>query len=198
MKLNTRLMLIFLCLWGSGLATHQAMAQNVTSDPLISLAVDDQPLGDVLEIITQDTGYQFKLDRKWRDYPVSATIGNLPLEQGLKRILRSLNHTIIWESEKIITIMVFGKVDSRSPSSAISFASPPQAEPDETEPPTETEHLSEDETEPGDAAGEVQSTGETASDADLNADSSEEVSGEPAVPPQSSAEDPPGEVQVEN
>jgi hypothetical protein len=35
-----------------------------------------------------------------RTHPVSATIDNLTLEQGLKRLLRSLNHTIIWEADK--------------------------------------------------------------------------------------------------
>jgi hypothetical protein len=81
-------------------AIHPAAAQNVTGDPLISLTVQNEPLGDVLADITRDTGYRFNLNRKWQDYPVSATIDNLTLEQGLKRLLRSLNHTIIWEADK--------------------------------------------------------------------------------------------------
>jgi hypothetical protein len=81
-------------------ALHPAAAQKVTADPLISLTVHNEPLGDVLASLTRDTGYRFNLNRKWRTHPVSATIGNLTLEQGLKRLLRSLNHTIIWEADK--------------------------------------------------------------------------------------------------
>ena len=108
------------------------MAQDAPADPLISLTAKNEPLGEVLETITRDTGYRFNLNRKWNDHPVSATIGNLPLEQGLKRLLRSLNHTIIWEADKIITIMVFGKADPGRSGPVISFQSPPQTYQEET------------------------------------------------------------------
>ena len=107
--------------YGSGSIRH-AMAQNTTQDPEISLQITNKPLGDILETISQDTGYQFNLNDKWKDYQVSASNDNLPLERKLKRLLRSLNHIIIWDSDRIITIKIFGEVD---PQKSRSVASPP-------------------------------------------------------------------------
>jgi hypothetical protein len=153
MKPICSLLFCFICFAGS-VVIHPAVAQDATEDPSISLTAKNQPLGDVLESITQETGYQFNLNPQWEDYPVSATITNLPLDKGLKRLLRSLNHSIVWESDKIVTITVFGKVDSRSADSAISFASPPQTIQEETEPTAETESVSEDDRQPGMEAAE--------------------------------------------
>jgi hypothetical protein len=77
------------------------------------LEVNNQRLGDVLKEITLDTGFKFKLNDQWSAYPVNASIENMPLNRGLNLILQGLNHAIIYESDKSIKIMVFGKVDSR-------------------------------------------------------------------------------------
>jgi hypothetical protein len=117
-------------LLGSVLAAP-SLAADASDEPLFSLTADAEPLGDLLHEIARQTGYQFTLDGQWQDHPVSAAITNLPLEQGLKRLLRSLNHTIIWDSDRHITIMVFGKADPVRPSTAVSYGAPPQdAEPD--------------------------------------------------------------------
>lgn len=107
-----------------------ATAAGNTADPTISLTVTNEPLGEVLDNITADTGYQFRLNSKWEAWPVSATIVNLPLEQGLKRLLRSLNHSIVWETDQTITIMVFGKSEAGGQGGAISHAAPPQSIPE--------------------------------------------------------------------
>ncbi len=117
-------------LLGSVLAAP-SLATDASDEPLFSLTADAEPLGVLLQEITIQTGYRFTLDGKWQDHPVSAAIANLPLEQGLKRLLRSLNHTIIWDADRRITIMVFGKADPVRPSAAVSYGAPPQdAEPD--------------------------------------------------------------------
>ena len=53
--------------------------------------------------------------------PTSRT---LPLERGLKRILKSLNHTILWGEDNVVNIEVYGKA-TQSNSGGISFAAPP-------------------------------------------------------------------------
>ena len=105
------------------------MALEKEADPVISLTVKDEPLADVLDTISEETGYQFHLSPAWQSHPVSATIINLPLEKGLKRLLKSLNYTIIWESEDTIVIKVFGKSETGSSTNAISFSEPPRPEP---------------------------------------------------------------------
>ena len=197
---------LFLCLFilpGSVVvAVRPAVAQDATENPRISLTADNEPLGDVLDTIASDTGYHFNLDSKWQDHPVSATIGNLPLEQGLKRLLRSLNHTIIWDADKTVTIMVFGKADPARPGTAISFAEPPQAYPEASDAPAENEETIESETEPADA--EIQ-------EANTDAAGENEQAGEPgegeSTPPASPeetdaslepvAEPPPGDVKAD-
>jgi hypothetical protein len=92
---------------------QQAIGAESQDEPHISLKVKNQPLGDVLKNISLDTGFKFKLNDKWSIYPVNASIENMPLHRGLKLILKGLNHAIIYESDKRIKIVVYGKVDSR-------------------------------------------------------------------------------------
>jgi len=109
---------------GSDIAVNPVSATDSVTYPVIKLTVNNQPLGEVLGAITAETGYEFNINEQWESHPVSATIDNLPLEQGLKRLLRYLNHTIIWDSDQIITIMVYGKTDSTSHHSGILHAAP--------------------------------------------------------------------------
>ena len=92
---------------------QQAIGSQSQNEPHISLRVKNQRLGEVLKKITQETGIKFKLNDQWNTYPVNASIENMPLNRGLKLILQGLNHAIIYESDKIIKIMVYGKADSR-------------------------------------------------------------------------------------
>lgn len=123
------LMVFWVCLLGST-AVGPVAAQESDPDPTITLSVQNQALGDVLEEISRETGYRFELDRNWQDHPVSAAISNLPIEQALKRLLRSLNYTILWEANRLVTIQVFGRADPNRSGSAISFSAPPQPEPE--------------------------------------------------------------------
>jgi len=117
-----------------GLSGVQSFAaQETTQDPLIRITAANQPLGEVLDQITGETGYQFNLDPKWENHRVSATLNGIPLERGLKRLLRSLNHSIIWESDNTVTILVYGKSEHGGDRGAISFAPPPQDVPKEPE-----------------------------------------------------------------
>lgn len=127
MKTNAKLVFcLLLIIVGGTLSRQPAMAADSPAEPLINLTVKNEPLGEVLDTITAETGYRFKLNSQWESHLVSATIGNLPLERGLKRLLRSLNHTIIWEADRTITIMVYGKAAPVSAGGTISHAAPPQ------------------------------------------------------------------------
>jgi hypothetical protein len=200
MKTVSCLILCLFAILSSGsLALHPAVA----ADPLISLTAKNEPLGDVLAGITRDTGYRFNLNRKWQDHPVSATIGNLTLEQGLKRLLRSLNHTIIWESDKTVTIMVFGKADPSPSGPAISFKAPPRSEPEAIETSIEPDAPPADEPEPADAAvadeeNREPETGVSTQQADSPEEPSGESEGEPAEPDPSDADTPPEGLKVDD
>ena len=80
---------------------------NPIAEELISLEIENQPLGDVLEDLSAETGYQFSIDESWNDFPVTASIKNEPLHRGLKRILRNLNNAVIFGSDGTIRIKIY-------------------------------------------------------------------------------------------
>jgi hypothetical protein len=158
--------------------------QVMTQEPLIKLTAENKSLGNILDDITRETGYHFNLDHEWKGHLVSATIDNLPLERGLKRLLRSLNYTIVWESDRLITIKIFGKVDAKRPRPA----SPPPLAPRTYQ--EEPETIVEQETPPADESdtaeeGDVEESGEGETD-----DATPEPVEEETTPPNSPEEPP--------
>jgi len=101
-------------------------AANETNagDELISLTVKDEPLGDVLYKVSMATGYDISLDNKWRNYRVTASLEEIPLHKGLKRILRNLNSIIIYVSSKKIKIIIYDKTASEEASDTPSAEKP--------------------------------------------------------------------------
>ena len=97
-------------------------AANETNagDELISLTVKDEPLGDVLYKVSMATGYDISLDNKWQNYRVTASLEEVSLHKGLKRILRNLNSIIIYVSSKKIKIIIYDKTASEEASLAPS------------------------------------------------------------------------------
>lgn len=140
------------------IAINEAIGQESTEEPYISLKAQNQPLGDVLNKISRDTGYKFKLNDRWKSYPVNASIQNMRLEQGLKRILASLNHAIIYESEKKINILVYGKADSSKTDSNPIQSFPSQIPADQQESAPSVESAPEN---PDDVEQDDESTEET-------------------------------------
>jgi len=105
------IIMMLLVLTSEGNFINGVRGQELTEEPYISLEVQDQPLGEVLNIISQDTGYTLNVSSQWKDYSVNASIQSMPLNKGLNRILAGLNHVIIYESEKNINILVYGKAN---------------------------------------------------------------------------------------
>ena len=62
------------------------------------------------------TGYDISLDNKWQNYRVTASLEDVSLHKGLKRILRNLNSIIIYVSKKKIKIIIYDKTATREES----------------------------------------------------------------------------------
>ena len=79
-------------------------------DPLVfSLAVQDVPLGEVLEKISKVTGYEITIDAEYAKFPITASLKNVTLHEGLRRILGKLSkYMIINDAEKEIAIRIVG------------------------------------------------------------------------------------------
>jgi len=72
---------------------------------LFSLNLKEEPLGEVLKKISNDTGFKITIDPVWTGVPISASFNSLPIDQGLRRILSKLNHSLIFnEAEHRIFI----------------------------------------------------------------------------------------------
>ena len=122
------------------------MGADLKEAPFISLEAKNQPLISVLNKITLDTGFKFKINDEWSNYPVNASIKDMPLDRGLKLVLRGLNHSIIYEPGENVKIVVYGKMNpSKSDANAMQPFTPRsrdiQQEPAQVSepPPDETE-----------------------------------------------------------
>jgi len=89
-----------------------ADCENSIAEELISLDIKNKPLGEALEEISAETGYQFSIDESWNDFPVTASIKNEPLHRGLQRILRNLNNAVIYGSDGTIKIKIYEREKS--------------------------------------------------------------------------------------
>lgn len=90
---------------------QQAIGSQSGNEPYVSLKAKNLPLDRVLNKLAQDTGLNFQINHQWKSYPVNASIEAQPLHQALKQILRGLNHAIIYERDKSIKIVVYGKME---------------------------------------------------------------------------------------
>ena len=81
-------MLCLVAIFGACFSTPSGAAGGgpTPGDELVSLNVQDKPLGEVLETISKATGYEFLVAREWLDFPVSASVNAVPLHKALKRM----------------------------------------------------------------------------------------------------------------
>ena len=79
---------------------------------VFSLDVRKEPLGEVLKKISKDTGYHITVDSEWTGLPVSESFKDLPMDQGLRRILSDLNYSIVFnEADHRISIDIKSFLD---------------------------------------------------------------------------------------
>ncbi|UCE51484.1 MAG: hypothetical protein JSV31_19795 [Desulfobacterales bacterium] len=87
--------------------SRPAHTDNSVAEEIISLDATGQPLGEVLDDISEATGYQFSIDESWEEFPINASFKNEPLHKGLKIILRNLNNAVIYGSDRKIKIIIY-------------------------------------------------------------------------------------------
>ena len=167
---------------------------NLPENQPITINVQNEPLGKVLEKIGADTGLAFSIDVQWKDVPVSVSLHQTPLHKGLKRILANLNNVIIYESDSKVKIVILGKIEPAKtvtgpaglpryqPTPAYQQPGPAETsepEPEEPETPPESEtapDVEKDETTESDAsaADEGEKTEEPAAEGTAEESSAEE------------------------
>ena len=99
-------------LWRIGLASNGSEASpNVAiAGDRISVQAMGVPLGDLLEVIERETGIQFEVDEGILEEKIYVDLADIPLSEGLKKILPSLNHAILYDpSGKIRRVVLLGQ-----------------------------------------------------------------------------------------
>ena len=88
------------CCWGS---------DNVSANSTISLDVKNEPLRSVLEKISKTTRWKIKAPDKWMDKPVTQTLSNVTLEEGLRSVLTSagIEDLLLMYDENIKVVTLF-------------------------------------------------------------------------------------------
>ncbi|MEA3359987.1 MAG: hypothetical protein U9R17_11370 [Thermodesulfobacteriota bacterium] len=77
---------------------------------VFSLNVKDELLKEALKKISKSTGYEITVSENWENLPVTAQFKNETVEDGLNRLLRGLNHSLVIEdTEKKISIKIVSR-----------------------------------------------------------------------------------------
>ena len=70
-----------------------------------SLEADQQALGEVLQQISKTTGYEITINPEYAKLPITASLKNVTVYEGLRRILGKLSrYMVIDEAEKKIFV----------------------------------------------------------------------------------------------
>jgi hypothetical protein len=84
-------------------------AETVAARDFITLKVTNEPLSVALNTIANSSGYRILVDPQWSGSRVSASFDHVALEKGLKRLLKDFDHAIVFESDRTIRIIIYGK-----------------------------------------------------------------------------------------
>ena len=90
--------------------TSYSFAQGKSSfNEMITLNIENEPLAEVLDDVSQATGYELIIDENWDDLPITVKFDAIPLDQALNRILAKVNYAIIYSSDRKVLIRIYEK-----------------------------------------------------------------------------------------
>jgi hypothetical protein len=85
-------------------------------DGLLSVNITDTSLLEVARAIEKRSGVWFRGDETLFQEKISVTFNDLPLEEGLKRVLTNLSFSLMFDNEhKVTGVMVMGESKSAEP-----------------------------------------------------------------------------------
>jgi hypothetical protein len=96
-------------------------------DGLLSVNLKDNSLLEVARDIESQSGVWFRGDETLFQEKISVTFNDLPLEEGLKRILTNLNYSLMFDAKnKVAGVMVMGEGKPAGTQPARPGAQPPR------------------------------------------------------------------------
>jgi len=117
------------CILGLFLCQNALCAEAVSVKAgLLSVNLKESTLLDVARGIERQSGVWFRGDETLFQEKISVTFNDLPLEEGLKRILANLNYSLMFDAKnKVAGVMVMGGGTSAAAQSTKPGAQPPRA-----------------------------------------------------------------------
>ena len=93
-----------------GFIFHQAFATELQpGEGVFSLHANNEPLSNVLEKISKDSGYKIVIKTGIEDVPVSIQLSDVTLHEAIRRIFQNYNHVEIWDDvEKKLELYIWG------------------------------------------------------------------------------------------
>ena len=112
----------------SSIYQHALCAEAVSvKDGLLSVNLKDNSLLEVARDIEKQSGVWFRGDETLFQEKISVTFNDLPLEEGLKRILTNLNYSLMFDNKnKVAGVMVMGEGKPAGTQPARPGAQPPR------------------------------------------------------------------------
>ncbi len=103
--------LVVSCILGFFLCQNGLCAEAVSvKDGLLSVNLKETSLLDVARDIEKQSGVWFRGDETLFQEKISVSFNDLPLEEGLKRILTNLNYSLMFDNKnKVAGVMVMGE-----------------------------------------------------------------------------------------
>jgi len=120
--------LIVFCILGLSLYQNGLCADAVSvKNELLSVNLKDTSLLEVARDIEKQSGVWFRGDETLFQEKISVTFNDLPLEEGLKRILTNLNYSLMFDNKnKVAGVMVMGEGKPAGTQPARPGAQPPR------------------------------------------------------------------------
>jgi len=117
------------CILGFFLCQNALCADPVSvKDGLLSVDLKETTLLDVARNIEKQSGVWFRGDETLFQEKISVAFNDLPLEEGLKRILANLNYSLMFDNKnKVAGVMVMGGGALAAAQPARPGAQPPRA-----------------------------------------------------------------------
>jgi hypothetical protein len=84
-------------------------AEQSFDETVFSIEFQDKPLKRALTEISWITGYSFLMNREYAEYRITANLQDVTIHQGLKELIGDLNHTIIYEPDKTISLIIYAQ-----------------------------------------------------------------------------------------
>ncbi len=95
--------------WGMLILFSAVPPRGIAGSGPITLGATDEALENILDRLSEQSGYAIGVEPQWLDFPVTVDFKDASLDQAITAIFeKRLNHAVIWnEQEKTIRIMLY-------------------------------------------------------------------------------------------